>query len=52
MLLHMLQLTSQLTADRNLTSQALAMENVENIRLLLNNALDHADIGGLVRAGK
>jgi phosphotransferase system enzyme I (PtsP) len=35
-----------------LSSEALTMENVDDIRLLLNEALDLAGIGGLVRAGK
>ena len=33
-------------------SKALEMEKVEDIRLLFSNALDHAGIGGLLRAGK
>ena len=36
----------------HLCSKALEMENVEDIHLLFNDALDHAGIGGLVRAGQ
>ncbi len=37
---------------QQLSSQALGMEKVEDIRLLLNESLEYAGIGGLVRAGK
>ena len=37
---------------KRLCSKALEMESVGDIRLLFDEALDHAGIGGLVRAGK
>lgn len=35
-----------------LTNKALEMEHVSEIRALFNDALEHAGLGGLVRAGK
>lgn len=37
---------------QQLASQSLTMENVSDIRALLNSSLDKAGLGGLVRAGK
>ena len=38
--------------EQQLSSEALGLEIVEDIRMLFNEALEHAGIGGLVQAGK